>query len=148
MARAFLCIKGLGYQEARLANICSCVAGAHCDEVDENPEASRQQAVAHQYRVRIPRTTGSRHNKIVEWGSARRPCLCWGPGFLHAAEVRMSDATWMQSVMPQVVNPDGRSGNIPLEASRDDPPPMANESSMLSRGESTKLARPLLHQVK
>ena len=55
-ARAFLCIKGLGYQEARLANICSCVAGAHCDEVDENPEASRQQAVAHQYRVRIPRT--------------------------------------------------------------------------------------------
>ena len=38
----FLCIKGLGYQEARLANICSCVAGAHCDEVDENPEASRQ----------------------------------------------------------------------------------------------------------
>ena len=47
----FLCIKGLGYQEARLANICSCVAGAHCDEVDENPEASRQQAVAHQFRV-------------------------------------------------------------------------------------------------
>ena len=26
----------------------------------------------------------------------------------------------MQSVMPQVVNPDGRSGNIPLEANRDD----------------------------
>ena len=48
--RVFLCIKGLGYQEARLANICSCVAGAHCDEIDENPEA-RQQAVAHQYRV-------------------------------------------------------------------------------------------------
>ena len=47
----FLCIQGLGYQEARLANICSRVAGAHCDEVDENPEASRQQAVAHQYRV-------------------------------------------------------------------------------------------------
>ena len=100
-----------------MANICSCVAGAHCDEVDENPEASRQQAVAHQYRVKIPRTTGSRHNKMVEWGRARRPCLCWGPGFLHAAEVRMSDATWMQNVMPQVVNPDGRSGNIPLEAS-------------------------------
>ena len=79
-----------------MANICSCVAGAHCDEVDENPEASRQQAVAHQYRVKIPRTTGSRHNKMMEWGRARRPCLCWGPGFLHAAEVRMSDATtWM-----------------------------------------------------
>ena len=31
--RAFLCIIGLGYQEARLANICSRVAGAHCDEV-------------------------------------------------------------------------------------------------------------------
>ena len=43
--------KELGYQEARLANIFSRVAGAHCDEVDENPEASRQQAVAHQYRV-------------------------------------------------------------------------------------------------
>ena len=54
-----------------MANICSCVAGAHCDEVDENPEASRQQAVAHQYRVKIPRTTGSRHNKMVEWGRAR-----------------------------------------------------------------------------
>ena len=67
-----------------------------------------------------------------------------GPGFQHAAEVRMSNATWMQSVMPQVVNPDGRSGNIPLEANRDDPPPMANKSSMLSRGESMKLARPHL----
>ena len=29
---------------------------------------------------------------MVEWGRARRPCLGWGPGFLHAAEVRMSNA--------------------------------------------------------
>ena len=52
-------------------------------------------------------------------GAKAMPML--GPGFPHAAEVRMSTATWMQSVMPQVVNPDGRSGNIPLEDDRDDP---------------------------
>ena len=65
LVRVFLCIKGLGYQEARLANICSCVAGAHCDEVDENPEASRQQAVAHQYRVKIPFGSGFRNRAQV-----------------------------------------------------------------------------------
>ena len=79
-----------------MANSCSRVAGAHCDEVGENPEANRQQEVSHQYKVQIPRVVGT----TKRWnGTGREGHAYVGTGHLRAAEVRMSNATWICGVV-------------------------------------------------